>query len=143
MYVIPIDFGTPAYDETVDLRDRILRQPLNLQFTPKQLEVEFKDIHLACYNENAQLLGCLVIMEIDETTIKMRQVAVDNKLQRSGVGTAMVNACEQYGKDNNYQKIVLSARDNAIPFYEKLGYKKIGKPFTEVTIKHYKMVKKL
>jgi len=143
MYVLPIDFGTPAYDESIRLRDRILRQPLNLEFTIAQLAVEYKDVHLACYDDNVQMLGCLVIMILDESTIKMRQVAVDEAAQKKGVGTKMVEACERYAKENGFKKIVLSARDVAIPFYEKMGYKKVGKPFTEVTIKHYKMEKKM
>jgi predicted GNAT family N-acyltransferase len=37
----------------------------------------------------------------------------------------------------------MHARKTAMGFYEKLGYEKIGDEFTEVTIPHYKMEKRL
>nr|MBP8249907.1 GNAT family N-acetyltransferase [Chitinophagales bacterium] len=35
------------------------------------------------------------------------------------------------------------ARDTAIPFYEKLGYSRVGEEFEEVTIPHWEMGKSL
>ena len=37
----------------------------------------------------------------------------------------------------------MHARETAVGFYEKLGYKVVGDKFTEVTIPHYVMEKKL
>ena len=40
-------------------------------------------------------------------------------------------------------RIELNARDTAAGFYRKLGYRKVGGEFVEVTIPHWKMVKRL
>ena len=47
------------------------------------------------------------------------------------------------GKENNYNSLECNARESAIPFYESLGYQKIGNQFFEVKIPHYKMIKSL
>lgn len=143
MYTIPIEFATPAYDETVRLRDKILRKPLGLEFTAKEMEAEYQHIHLAAYDDQSSLLACLVLVPLENGVIKMRQVAVDEGLQSKGIGTRLVEASEVFAREQGYQKMELNARDVAIDFYEKMEYQKVGKPFTEVTIKHYKMEKVL
>ncbi|MEL6865684.1 MAG: GNAT family N-acetyltransferase [Bacteroidota bacterium] len=143
MYVIPIEFATPAYDQTIALRDRILRQPLGLDFKPKDLSQEFAYTHLACYHEDGRLLGCLTMVPLNDQRVKMQQVAVAETWQRKGVGKQLVAASEVYAQKAGFDCIELNARDIAIPFYEKLNYQKVGKPFTEVSIKHYKMEKLL
>jgi predicted GNAT family N-acyltransferase len=143
MTVIPIDFGTPEYDEAVSIRYDVLRKPLGLQFTVTQLEKEWQDIHFACYSERSEMLGCLILTKINDTTLKMRQVAVKEKLQGAGVGKALVDASEVYAQTNNFTTIELNARDTAIAFYERLGYEIVSDIFTEVGIAHRKMVKKM
>ncbi len=141
IYLVP--FATPAFDELMALRDRILRKPLNLVFDIVDIQEEYNQVHFACYNAQCQLMGCLVFHILDDSVLKMRQVAVDNPFQGKGVGTQLVKESENWALTNGYTKIVLNARDVALPFYKKLKYKKVGRPFTEVGIKHYKMEKKL
>lgn len=143
MYIIEIPFGTPAYDEAVQLRDEVLRQPLGLVFFKEDLEKEFDQIHLGCYTDSARLVGCLTLQKLEDNSMKMRQVAVDPSFQKKGVGKLLVAASEDVVKQADCKKMVLNARDVAIPFYQKLDYKKVGRPFTEVNIKHYKMTKDL
>ncbi len=143
IYTTLIDFGTPAFDETLRLRDDILRRPLGLVFEAEDIAQEYKDFHLACYDENSYLVGIMVLTPKEGKTIKMRQVAVKEELQRQGIGQKMVADCEGLCKEKGFNKIVLNARDTAIPFYEKLNYTKVGKPFIEVKIQHYKMEKTL
>ncbi len=143
LFTIEVEFGTPAHDETIRLRDDILRKPLGLQFEPEQLAEEYKDIHLACYNSQHELVGCMVLMIVNQENLKMRQVAVSEDAQRQGVGQFMVRRSEDIAIKRGFKKMVLHARDTAVPFYLKLDYKKKGRPFTEVTVKHYKMEKDL
>ena len=39
-----IEFGTPEYDESVRLRDLVLRKPLGLEFNPEDLALEYDSI---------------------------------------------------------------------------------------------------
>ncbi len=143
MFTLLIDFGTPAYDDTVKLRDDILRKPLGLEFTPEYLAVEHDMMHLACYNEQHHLLACLILAPQENGEIKMRQVAVREDCQRKGIGQLMVADSENIAREKGFTKMTMHARDTAVPFYQKLNYKKKGRAFTEVGIKHYKMEKEL
>ena len=137
-----VPHGSPEYEETVALRDDILRRPLGLVFTPEQLGAEWRDMHLACYEDGA-LLACLILTEVDPGTVKMRQVAVAEELQGRGVGRALVERSEEVARNHGFHTMVLNARESAVPFYERLGYERAGERFEEVSIPHWKMVKRL
>lgn len=140
LHLIP--HGSPEYEETVALRDEILRRPLGLHFTPETLGAESRDFHLACY-DNGSLVGCLILSPTDGTAIKMRQVAVADQVQGQGVGRAMVERSEEIARSHGFGEMVLHARETAVPFYERLGYERIGERFEEVSIPHWKMRKLL
>lgn len=140
---LEIEYGTPEYDLALSLRYKILREPLNLEYTQDQIADEYDQLHFGAFDENDNLLACLSYQIKDSKTLKMRQVAVLDSFQRTGVGTSLVLYTEVWAKCHNYEKIILHARDVAVPFYLKLGYKKTGKPFMEVGISHYFMEKNL
>lgn len=142
MIIRQISWGSPEYWTAVDLRSKILREPLGLQFTEEELQAEVDQIHWIA-TDGDQVLGCLAYVELTDEVLKMRQVAVDLDLQRGGVGRAMVEATEVWAKTKGYKEIVLHARAVVEPFYEKLGYETVGEPFDEVTIPHVKMRKLL
>lgn len=143
MFVIPVPFGTPGFDELLALRYDLLRAPLGLDFTAEQIAEEYDSTHLACYSKNWELLGCLTLLPLNEKEVKMRQVVVAEAAQGKGVGRLLVEVSEEWARHKHFSKMVLHARDVAIPFYLKLNYKKVGKQFFEVNIPHYKMEKKL
>ena len=45
--------------------------------------------------------------------------------------------------DRQFETIELHARDSATGFYEKLGYRKQGLQFIEVSLPHWKMTKSI
>jgi predicted GNAT family N-acyltransferase len=139
-----IDFATPEYDEAVALRYEVLRRPLGLEFTPEQLAQEYDQIHLAAFNAGGKMIGYLNLTPLkEEGTVQMRQVAVAPEVQGQGVGGKMVLESEQIARGRGFTKMILHARDTAVPFYLKLGYTIEGEPFEEVTIPHRLMVKAL
>lgn len=143
MFVLPVSFGTPEFDELLALRYKILREPLDMDYTPEQIEAEWDSIHLACYSADWIPLGCLTLLPVDHAEVKMRQVAVSEKAQRKGVGKLMVEASETWAKGKGFHKMVLHAREGAVPFYQKLDYQIVGDRFFEVGIPHFKMEKVL
>jgi N-acetylglutamate synthase-like GNAT family acetyltransferase len=143
MNIIEVEFATPEYDETVKLRYKILREPLDLDFTEEQLAEEYADFHLAAYDDAWILRGCLVLTPKDEKVLKMRQVAVDNNVQSKGIGSLLVKASEVYARAKGFDTMELNARETAVIFYQKLGYNTEGPLFEEVSIPHFKMVKAL
>lgn len=142
-FILPIEFGTPEYDEAIRLRYLLLRKPLGMEYNEAQLEEEFDQVHFGYYDLQNNLRACLTFQCHGNKVLKMRQVAVDDSCQNSGIGSALVRYSEVWAKDAGFELIMLHARDTAVKFYEKLDYNKKGKPFTEVGILHYLMEKKL
>ena len=139
MVVIPVPFGTPEFDALLALRYDILRKPLDMDFTAEQIAAEYDSVHLACYDDGWELLGCLTLLPVDKSSVKMRQVAVAAHAQARGVGRFLVDASENWARKKGFSKMILHARETAVPFYLKLGYQKVGKQFEEVGIPHFKM----
>jgi predicted GNAT family N-acyltransferase len=143
LQIFQIEFGTPEYDEAVQLRYQVLRAPLGLEYLPEQLAAEYDQIHLAAYDMQGTLLAYLNLTPADTSTVKMRQVAVSPAYQGRGIGTLLVAESEQVALKLQFTLMSLHAREPAVPFYERLGYKRVGERFEEVTVPHFKMEKKL
>jgi ribosomal protein S18 acetylase RimI-like enzyme len=137
-----VPHGSPAYWATVELRYSVLRGPLGLQFSDEELIAEKDSHHIACY-QGDRVVGCLVLRPREHGEIQMRQVAVTAELQGQGVGTILVEYAEGLARTMKYSRMVLHARESAVPFYEKLGYSRFGERFQEVTISHWMMEKVL
>lgn len=137
-----IDYGTPEYNQMVELRLQILRTPLGLSFTKEELEKEKNDMLLGCFDEE-QLEGCCLLTEVEPGTVKLRQMAVISGLQGKGLGRALMVFAENVARDAGYKKLTMHARKSALGFYEKLGYNICSDEFEEVTVPHYEMEKKL
>ncbi|MDX1359258.1 MAG: GNAT family N-acetyltransferase [Clostridia bacterium] len=133
-------YESPYYAYELELRNKVLRKPLGLYLYDEDLGQDRDDVHIGAFDEKT-LVGCTLLSRLDDKTLKMRQVAVDDKYQGNGIGTAMINFCERYAKKNGYLEITMHARKAAVPFYTKFGYKIMGDEFTEVTIPHFKMIK--
>jgi predicted GNAT family N-acyltransferase len=137
-----IDHGTKEYQQMLQLRYDILRKPLGLEFDTKELEEEKNDI-LICAFEEEKILGCCLLTQTDSKTVRLRQMAVQNNLRGKGIGASLMNFAENLARDRGYKNLIMHARKDAIGFYEKQGYKISGDEFTEVTIPHFVMEKKL
>lgn len=135
-----VEFGSELQKKSIDLRTKILREPLGMVFTAEQLADEKDEIHIVATQNNV-VLGVVVLKKMSDTLLKMRQVAVDFDLQKSGIGKKMIVFSEDYAIKNNFKKIELHARDVAKEFYLKLDYHIIGDRFIEVGIPHYEMIK--
>ncbi|KAJ3316627.1 hypothetical protein HDV06_003145 [Boothiomyces sp. JEL0866] len=134
-----VEHKSKDYDKAIELRSKMLREPLGLQFTKEELDRESDQLHICAFIID-KLVGCIVMVP-SGNYLKMRQVAVDNEYQGLGIGKLMVNFCEKYAQENNFGSIRLHARENAVRFYTKLDYIVEGDQFLEVGIPHYAMSK--
>ncbi len=137
-----IDHGSPEYQQMVRLRNDILRRPLGLDFLPGELEKEKEEILIAAF-EDDKMLGCCMLIKVDEQRARLRQMAVLNNLQGKGIGRALMQFAENIARDRGFRAVMMHARKTATGFYEKLGYEVIGEEFEEVTLPHVVMEKKL
>ena len=137
-----IKYQSEEYQQMIKLRTEVLRKPLGLVFTNEQLAMDKDDILIGGIDSaNNELIACCILTIINEGTIKLRQMAVVNNLQRKGIGSKLVSFSEKISKEHRYTKIVLNARKHAEGFYQKLGFRIVGDEFLEVNIPHYRMEK--
>lgn len=54
---------------------------------------------------------------------KIERVATISTARKLGAGRLGIEAAEEWIRERGYKKIVITSREEAIPFYEKLGYK--------------------
>ncbi|MCF7929152.1 MAG: GNAT family N-acetyltransferase [Spirochaetales bacterium] len=150
-----IRHGSPEYEETVALRDAVLRRPLGLEFDTAELAAEDDSYHLVC-RRGGVLAACVVLTPLGgegtgdseagaglHGAIRLRQMAVREELRGQGIGRELVRFAEKVAAGQGCREIVLHAREHAAGFYEKLGYRKEGERFFEVGIPHFFMRKEL
>ncbi|MFO1242720.1 MAG: GNAT family N-acetyltransferase [Rickettsiales bacterium] len=137
-----VRYGSPKYNQLVARRRDVLRMPLGLDFTPEQLAADMGDIVLGAF-EKSEAIGSLIIRHVSDAEAKLRQMAVAPLAQGKGIGSKLLAYAEDRIRTQSYREISLHAREDAVPFYEKHGYKREGLPFIEVTIPHVAMRKVL
>lgn len=135
-----IDYQGPCYTEWLAVRHAELRAPLGLEFTPEQLARDEKDILLAAFWNDA-VAGTLIVHHIDAREAKLRQMAVAQEHQGKQIGSALMAHAEGLIMDGPYRLVSLHARQSAVGFYEKHGYRTVGEPFIEMTLPHLRMEK--
>ncbi len=138
-----VPFASPEYDELLDLRYKVLREPLGLEFKVEDLAKEHADLHLGIFDANHRALGCASLSDGGEGVALMRQVAVLPAYQGKGVGRKLVAAFEREALRLGFASIRLAARDEAIPFYTKLGYRLCSEGYSKIGIAHHDMQKEL
>jgi N-acetylglutamate synthase-like GNAT family acetyltransferase len=137
-----IDHGSAEYEQTIALRQKILREPLGLQFSEEELLAEKGSFHLTCWSDG-ELVACVVLSPLEEKKVRMRQFAVSEDYQRQGIGRILANYLEAFARELGCREIVLHARESAAMFYQKLGYSKGEDHFIEVTLLHCTMWKRI
>jgi predicted GNAT family N-acyltransferase len=134
--------GSKEYDQMVKLRYEIMRKPLGLGFTDEELKKEKEDVLIGAF-EDDEIIGCCLLTKIDSNCTRLRQMAVQKNRQGLGIGESMMQFAENIARDRGFRILMMHARETAIGFYERYGYKTKGDEFIEVNIPHRIMEKKL
>ncbi len=71
---------------------------------------------------------------------KLQRFAVLKEQRKKGVGSALVRAVLEDLPNPTVKPVYLHAQVEAMPLYLKFGFQKVGEPFQECDIWHYKMV---
>lgn len=136
-----IIYGSPEWKLAVKLREHVLREPLGSRFSSEELKEEKGHFQLAGYLDNTIVSTAVLVPE--GSRMKMQRVAVTENLRNLNIGSEMMIFCEKFGSDNNVTEMYCHARDTAVNFYLKNGYKGVGDYFDEDGIPHLRMSKNL
>ena len=129
------------FEKYFEFRWRILRKPWNQPLGSERDNDEDNSYHLMAIDNN-KVLGVARLQFINDTTTQLRYMAVDKAAEGRGIGRSIVDTMETYAQNNGANLIMLHARENAVSFYEKLGFKNEEKSYLLFDcIQHYKMTK--
>lgn len=124
------------------LRWQILRKPWQQSLGSEQDEQERYAIHRMIVDEQSNVLAVGRLEKVTEQQGQIRYMAVDDNMQGQGLGQQIIKALEQQASILGMTDIVLNAREQAVGFYQKLGYEKQGYSHTLFDeVKHYRMTK--
>lgn len=138
----------PLYEQEVDLRQRVLLDPIG--FDMEKLEAEFPGAedrfeHFVCvidHPKGKRVIGCVCLLpDYPKKGVgKLMQMAVDPQRQREGIGRELVVEVERraFG-ELGLKELFCHARDDARGFYAQLGWQVDGPAFNEAGIPHFLM----
>jgi predicted GNAT family N-acyltransferase len=125
------------------LRFSVLREPWNQPLGSEVLPDEDQAIH-AITIENGEVVGVARMHESASKQGQVRCVATATKAQGKGIGKAMMAYLEEKAIEKGWTEIVLEARENAVPFYQAIGYTIVAESYLLFgEIQHYRMQKSL
>ena len=128
------------YDTILKIRDKIMREPIGLALSEQDIADDDVTVHLwlrVC----GEIQATAKLVPEDETTVRLRMVAVLRESQGLGLGRLMVQFCESYAARHGYARIIFDARLSVEGFYHKLGYKTFGDVYEKVGTPHVFMSK--
>ncbi|MBS0298868.1 MAG: GNAT family N-acetyltransferase [Proteobacteria bacterium] len=108
------------------------------QHVPEAMEWDEFDIisvHLLARDAAGQPVGTARLLPDGH----IGRMAVLKEWRGQGFGSAMLRKLLQELTRRHQQKAQLNAQTNAVPFYEKFGFRVLGEEFMEAGIPHVKM----
>ena len=138
--------STPQTSEEIekyyDLRWRILRATWNQPRKAIPDELENDSIPIMVCKVDGHPIGVGRVHFNSAEDAQIRSMAVEKEWRGKGVGSIVLKELEKIVASKGAKKIILHARDNAVAFYEKHGYKIVKESYTLFgVIPHFLMEK--
>jgi N-acetylglutamate synthase-like GNAT family acetyltransferase len=125
-------------------RWKILREPWNQPLGSERDDCEGEAVHLAAWDDAGHLVGIGRLHRVTENRGQVRFMAVDPTRRSRGVGNAILQELEARAVELGIQEINLNSRQDAVPFYEKNGYRILRPAHTLFgALPHFEMWKRL
>ena len=128
-----------------NLRYEILRKPWGQPSGSERDEGEETSIHRMIIDKKTGTALAVGRIQFNSThEAQIRYMAVADDLQGKGLGSQIISALEDVARAKGIQRIILSARGNALQFYRNNGYEILKKTHLLFgDIQHWLMVKEL
>tara|TARA_B100000965_G_scaffold309129_1_gene268302 strand:- start:747 stop:1184 length:438 start_codon:yes stop_codon:yes gene_type:complete len=142
-----IEFRTPLNSEEFKEYDlfrwRILRKPIGKDINSLKDDYEKIAFHLIGIKDGI-IIGCGRLHFNNQDEAQIRYMAVEESLQKKGIGRKILELLEENAIKNNAKKIILNARDHVLKFYESSNYICVDKYHgSDTGIPHTTMIKKI
>lgn len=137
-----IAVGSDLHRQAQELREQVLRRPLDRMLTPEERARDPEGRHFVAAADG-QVVACTILFPQGDGAVRLRQMAVAPAFQGRGVGARLLAFAEERARASGVRSIRLHARSTAIGFYERAGYTEEGAPFDEDGVPHVLMAKTL
>ncbi len=137
-----IEYGSPEYETTLDLRNEIFRKPQGLNLRDEDLSREAL-CDMFCGFIGDKIIATIFLAKIDDSMARIKAVMILEEYRGTGLGKFIMNYAEDVARNQGYKYIKLLSRMSAEAFYEKLGYKRVSEPLDYYQVPHVSMVKEL
>ena len=142
-----IDVREPASDRDFelyyDLRWRVLRERWTQVRESGRDEHEHDAYHLTAW-DGTKLVGTGRLHFNSDEEAQVRCMAVEESHARQGIGSKILKALEDRARARGAKRVVLNARESALPFYRKHRYELVDQSGTLFdSIVHWRMKKNL
>lgn len=115
---------------------------------PSEIEIDFLDENGSeCEHfyaeENGKTVAAFRCVTNENNEVKLQRFCVDSKERGKGIGKQLCQFVFDYYKKKNATKVYAHAKFEALPFYEKCGFKAVSNVFKEANVDHVEIEKKL
>jgi len=127
-----------------DLRWKILRAPHNQPKITEKDDAGTKDFPIMVCEVDGIPIGVGRAHFVSEDVAQIRSISVEPEWEGKGIGSIVLSALEKIVTEKGARRIIIHARNGAIEFYKKNGYKEVEPSYTLFgEIEHTLMEKKI
>lgn len=109
-----------------DLRWRILRAPWGQPRGSERDEGDHHSQHFMICDDNGMPLAVARLQWNSPQETQVRYMAVEENCRGNGYGTRLLCHLERVAEEKGAERMVLNARSEAVPFYQRHGYKVVA-----------------
>ncbi|MBV8196398.1 MAG: GNAT family N-acetyltransferase [Candidatus Dormibacteraeota bacterium] len=128
---------TVALDSVLPLRARMLRagRPVDVARSPKDDAPQTQ--HLAAKTTDGRVVGVVTLVPREtpfargRRAVQVRGMAVDEAVQRRRIGRLLMREAVRCARERDAEVVWANARDTALQFYERVGFRVVGDGFVD------------
>ncbi|VAW52208.1 hypothetical protein MNBD_GAMMA06-232 [hydrothermal vent metagenome] len=126
------------------LRWQLLRAPWHQPKGSEIDDIEEQCFHVMAVDTQKNIIGIARLQFNSNSEAQIRYMAVIESHQKQGIGRELIKTMEQHAQKYFHGKIILDAREPAVDFYKKLGFRVVEKSYLLFDeIQHFRMIKNL
>ncbi len=127
-------------DGAADLRHQVFVVEQGVDPTIERDGRDHEALHVAVHDGTDHIVATGRLMLL-EGVAKVQRVAVATALRGEGLGRLVMEGLERLAANQGAREVRLSSQQDAVGFYERLGYVGNGEPYLEAGIVHLAMSK--
>ena len=113
-----------------DLRWRILRKPWNQSRITKEDDAGNNDFPIMVCEVDGIPIGVGRAHFIIDDEAQIRSISVEPEWEGKGIGSIVLKELERKVIEKGAKRIIIHARNSAVEFYKKNGYKEVEPSYT-------------